>query len=47
MFLVDRDVYVKDMENILKGNTKFEKVYINTRTLNFQFNWEKHINEIF
>ena len=45
MVLVDRDVYVKHMENILKDNTKFEKVDINTRTLNFQVNHEKH-NEI-
>ena len=33
--LVDRDVYVKHMENILKDNTKFGKVDIKTRTLNF------------
>ena len=33
--LVDRDVYVKHMENILKDNTKFDKVDIKTRTLNF------------
>ena len=46
MVVVDRDVYVKHMENILKGNTKFEKVDINTRTLNFQVNHEKRINEI-
>ena len=46
MVVVDRDVYVKHIENILKGNTKFEKVDINTRTLNFQVNHEKRINEI-
>ena len=26
MVLIERDVYVNHMENILKGNTKFEKV---------------------
>ena len=46
MVLTDRNVYVKHMENILKDNTKFEKVDIKTRTLNFQVNHEKHINEI-
>ena len=44
--LVDRDVYIKHMENILKDNTKFEKVDVKTRTLNFQVNHEKRINEI-
>ena len=44
--LVDRDVYVNHMENILKDNNKFEKVDIKTRTLNFQVNHEKRINEI-
>ena len=44
--LVDRDVYTKHMENILKDNTKFEKVHIKTRALNFQVNHEKRINEI-
>ena len=44
--LVDRDVYVKHMENILKDNTKFEKVDVKTRTLNFQVNHEKRINTI-
>ena len=44
--LVDRDVYTKHMENIFKDNTKFEQVDIKTRTLNFQFNNEKRINEI-
>ena len=44
--LVDRDVYTKHMENIFKDNTKFEQVDIKTRTLNFQFNNEKCINEI-
>ena len=34
------------MENILKDNTKFEKVEVKTRTLNFQVNHEKRINEI-
>ena len=43
--LVDRDVYTKHMENIFKDNTKFEQVDIKTRTLNFQFNNEKRINE--
>ena len=33
------------MENILKDSTKFEKVDIKTRTLNFQVNHEKRINE--
>ena len=44
--LVDRDVYVNHMENILKDNTKFEKVDIKTTTLNFQINHEKRIDEI-
>ena len=44
--LVDSDVYVNHMKNIVKENTKFEKVDIKTRTLNFQINHEKHINEI-
>ena len=44
--LVDRDVYVKHMENILKDNTKFKKVDIKARTLNFQVDHEKRINEI-
>ena len=39
-------VYVKHMENILKDNAKLEKVDIKTRTLNFQVNHEKLINEI-
>ena len=34
------------MENILKYNTKFEKVDIKTRTLNFHVNHEKRLNEI-
>ena len=46
MVLVDRDVYVKHMENIVKDSTKVETVHINTRSLNFQVNHEKHINEI-
>ena len=46
MVLVDRDVYVKHMENILKDNTKFKKVDIKARTLNFQVHHEKRINEI-
>ena len=46
MVLVDRDVYVKHMENILKGNSKFEKFDIKTRTLKFKVNHEKRINEI-
>ena len=46
VFLVDRYVYVNHMENILKGNTKFEKVEIKTRALNFQVNHEKRIYEI-
>ena len=40
--LVDRDVYVKHVENILKDNTKFEKVALETRT----FNELGRINEI-
>ena len=32
--------------NILKDNSKFEKVDIKSRTLNFQINHEKRINEI-
>ena len=46
MVLVNRDVYVKHMENILKDKTKFDKVDIKTRTLNFQVNHEKRTNEI-
>ena len=34
------------MENIFNGKTKFWKVDIKTRTLNFQVNHEKPINEI-
>ena len=34
------------MENILRGNAKFEKVDVKTRTFNFQVNHEKCINEI-
>ena len=34
------------MENIPKDNTKLEKVDIKTRTLNFQVNHEKRIDEI-
>ena len=33
------------MENILKDQTKFEKVTIKTRILNFQVNHEKNIND--
>ena len=44
--LVDRDVYVNHMDNILKDNTKFEKVDVKTRTLHLQVKHEKHINEI-
>ena len=44
--LVDRDVYVNHMENILKDNTKFEKVVIKTRILNFQDNNENCGNYI-
>ena len=43
--LVDKDVYVNYMENILKGQSKFEKVKIKTRILNFQVNHEKRINQ--
>ena len=43
--LVDQDVYVKYMENILKDQSKFEKVKIKKRILNFQVNHEKRINE--
>ena len=34
------------MENILEDNTNFENVDIKTRTLNFQVNHEKRINDI-
>ena len=44
--LTNRDVYVKQMENILKDNTKSENVDIKTRTLNLQVNHEKRINEV-
>ena len=43
--LVDKDVYVNYMENILKDQSKFEKVKIRTRILNYQVNHEKRINE--
>ena len=43
--LVDKDVYVNYMENIFKDQSKFEKVKIKTRILNFQVNHEKRINE--
>ena len=46
MVLVNRDIYVNYVENILKCNTKFEQVDVKTRTLNFQVNHEKHVNEI-
>ena len=45
MVLDDKDVYVKYLENILKEQSKFEKVKIKTRILNFQVNHEKRINE--
>ena len=44
--LVDRDFYVNHMENILKDNTKFEKVVIKTRILNFQDNNENCSNNV-
>ena len=46
MVLVNRDIYVNYVENILKCNTTFEQVDVKTRTLNFQVNHEKHVNEI-
>ena len=46
MVLVNSDVYVKHMGNIPKENTKFEKVNVKTRALNFQVNHEKCINGI-
>ena len=46
MVLVDRDVFVNHMENVFNGNTRFVKVDIKTRTLNFQVSHEKRINEI-
>ena len=46
MVLVDRDVYDKHIENILKESTKCEKVDIKTRTLNFQVYHAKRFNEI-
>ena len=45
LVLVDKDVYVNYMENILKDQSKSEKVKIKTRILNFQVNHEKRINE--
>ena len=44
MILVDRDFNVNHMENILKDQTKFEKVKIKTMILNFQVHHEKLIN---
>ena len=46
MVLIDRDVYVNHKENILEDNLKFEKVDMKTKTLNFQVNHKKRINEI-
>ena len=37
MVLVDRDVYVNHMENILRDKSKFEKIDVKSRTLNFHF----------
>ena len=34
------------MENIFKDNTKFVKIDIKTRSLNFQVYHEKRINEV-
>ena len=45
MALVDRYVYVNHMENILKDKINFEKVDLKARTLNFQVNHEKRVNE--
>ena len=45
MALVDRFVYVNHMENFLKDKIKFEKVDLKARTLNFQVNHEKRVNE--
>ena len=45
MALVDRYVYVNHMENFLKDKIKFEKVDLKARTLNFQVNHEKRVNE--
>ena len=39
-------MFMSNMENILKDNTKFKKVDIKARTLNFQVHHEKRINEI-
>ena len=39
-------MFLSNMENVLKDKTKFEKVDVKTRTLNFQFNQEKRINTI-
>ena len=44
--LVDTDVYANHMENIFKDNTKFVKIDIKTRSLNFQVYHEKRINEV-
>ena len=46
MVLFDRGVYVKHMENILKDNSKCETFDVKTKTLNFQVNHEKPVNEI-
>ena len=46
--IVDKDIYIKRMENLLSDHRKFEKVTLkNDAFLNFVVNQEKHIDTIF
>ena len=46
--IVDKDTYIKRMENLLSDQKKFEKVTLkNDAFLNFVVNQEKHTNTIF
>ena len=46
--IVDKDTYIKRMENLLSDQRKFEKVTLkNDAFLNFVVNQEKHIDTIF
>ena len=43
--LVEKDVYIRHIEKILDDATKFEKVKIKKRILNFSINHERRIND--
>ena len=46
--IVDKDTYVKRMENLLSDQRKFEKLTLkNDAFLNFVVNQEKHIDTVF